>query len=414
MTYPIIIESAGGEYMETVLVVEWAAGIGDPVKAGDVVVTVETAKAATEIEAAHDGYLTEILFKVGSEAPVGSVLGIISDTSAATGPASAQVPAAPAAVASGNAAPASPPPVRDGGRIVASPLARRLARAAGIDLSGIRGSGPNGRIKRRDVEAAVPAASKDAPVPAPAVVSGAETPIVLLHGFGADRSAWRWVTPLLGRDRPVFALDLPGHGGAGETQVRGIEDMALAVSDGLDAMGIESAHLVGHSLGGAAALALTRLGRLQVRSLCLIAPAGLGAEINGAFLNGLAGATRPESLEPWLKVMVGDPASLPDGFARAVLRQREKAGDRQAGEMLANLLFPDGTQAFDLHAALVAVGVPARVIWGRRDAIIPFAHALTAPGTVGLHLLEGIGHVPPMECPAIVARLIVELVKSAE
>ncbi|MBN9549961.1 MAG: lipoyl domain-containing protein, partial [Alphaproteobacteria bacterium] len=74
-TPPISIDSAGGEYMEAVLVVAWAAKPGDPVKAGDLIVTVETAKAATEIEADRDGWLADIFFTEGQVAPVGAVLG---------------------------------------------------------------------------------------------------------------------------------------------------------------------------------------------------------------------------------------------------------------------------------------------------------------------------------------------------
>ena len=76
MQHPIQIDSAGGEYMETVVVLEWAVAPGAAVKAGDTVVTVETAKAATEIAAPADGFLTEIRFDAGQEAPVGVVLGL--------------------------------------------------------------------------------------------------------------------------------------------------------------------------------------------------------------------------------------------------------------------------------------------------------------------------------------------------
>jgi pyruvate dehydrogenase E2 component (dihydrolipoamide acetyltransferase) len=222
MSYPITIDSAGGEYMETVVIVEWAVALGEAVRAGDVVVTVETAKAATEIEASHDGYLTEILYPVGSEAPVGAVLGRIGDSKEAVStPAEAT---AENAVAGNEDATGPKPAQTAGARVVASPLARRLAKAAGIDLTAVRGSGPKGRIKQRDSEAAVAAggtAMKDA-APRAAAVTGAQAstptkatdlpPIVLLHGFGADRFAWRWVAPLLDCANRVVTLELPGHG----------------------------------------------------------------------------------------------------------------------------------------------------------------------------------------------------------
>lgn len=419
MSYPITIDSAGGEYMETVVIVEWAVALGQAVKAGDVVVTVETAKAATEIEASHDGYLTEILYPVGSEAPVGAVLGRIGDSKEAV---SAPAEAAPGNTVDGDENAAGPKPApKAGARVVASPLARRLAKAAGIDLAAVRGSGPRGRIKQRDIEAAIAAGStpiKDA-APAAARAQAALTPtvvadpppLVLLHGFGADRFAWRWVAPLLDCANRVVTLELPGHGNQAADPARSIDDMAFALSDQLEALGIARAHLVGHSLGGAVALKLAQLGRVEVLSLGLVAPAGLGPEINGAFLRGFVDATAPDNLMPWLRLMVSDPAALPNGFGAAVMRQRNSAGIAAQAE-IADRLFANGTQSFDLRDALQSVKVPTRVVWGRQDAIIPASHAAAVPGTAGLHLLNGIGHTAPMECPDLLARIIVELVRS--
>ena len=425
MSYPITIESVGGEYMEAVVVVEWAAALGQAVKTGDVIVTVETAKAATEIEASHDGYLTEILYPVGAEAPIGAVLGRISDTAAPSGtPANVAVSATP--VGNEHAAEERQTPKSET-RIVASPLARRLAKMAGIDLAELTGSGPRGRVRQRDIDAAI--AARKAPVedvaPHPAVsariaqttsataVGGDLPPLVLLHGFGADRFAWRWVTPLLTCANRVVALELPGHGERVADPAQSINEIAFSLSDQLEALGIARAHLVGHSLGGAAALALTQLGRIEVLSLGLVAPAGLGPEINGAFLRGLINATSLEGLTPWLKLMVSRTTTLPNGFAAAVIRQREKTGGIAAQAAIADRLFPNGTQYLDLRDVLHSVKVPTRIVWGQQDAIIPASHAAAVPGTAGLHLLNGIGHTALMECPEILARIIDELVRSA-
>lgn len=423
-TFPIRLDSAGGEYMEDVLVVGWAAEPGDAVKAGQLLVTVETAKAATEIEAERDGWLAEIFYPAGQEAPVGVVLGTLADAPLASAAPLVDIPSrevpspeAPAAYTVGTsaAAPAS-------ARRVASPLARRAAQAAGLDLAEIRGTGPNGRIKQRDVLArlaardAVPASATAVPVPG-STPAGRPDPVVLLHGFGADRSSWRQVTPLLAAALPagteLLTLDLPGHGREVGRAAASIEAIALDLSTRLDSAGIERAHLVGHSLGGAAAIALSALGRLAVRSLTLIAPGGLGPEINAGFLAGLAEAATPEALGRWLTEMVGDPAALPAGFARAAFAQREQAGSRAALALLAGQLFAGGTQGFDLGAELARVTAPTRLIWGRADRILPAAHAARAPGFAALHLLEGIGHVPQLEDPALTARLIAETVRSA-
>ncbi|WGD28338.1 alpha/beta fold hydrolase [Ancylobacter sp. WKF20] len=425
-TFPIRLDSAGGEYMEDALVVGWSVRPGDAVKAGQLLVTVETAKAATEIEAERDGWLAEIFYAVGQEAPVGVVLGTLADappasisaSSAREHPQADVQPYLPPASAADSATPPTPASVRR----PASPLARRTAHAAGLDLADISGTGPRGRIKQRDVLArlatrdVIPAsvAATTLPEAAPA---RRPAPVVLLHGFGADRSSWRQVTPLLAASLPagteLLALDLPGHGSEAGRPAMSIESMALDLSARLDAAGLEQAHLVGHSLGGAAAIMVCALGRLAVRSLTLIAPGGLGPEINAGFLAGLAEAATPEALGRWLAEMVGEPGTLPAGFARAAFAQREQAGNRATLAGLAGQLFAGGTQGFDLAAELARVTAPTRLIWGRADRIVPAAHAARAPGFAAVHLLDGIGHVPQLEDPALTARLIAETVRSA-
>ncbi|MDX8533288.1 alpha/beta fold hydrolase [Mesorhizobium sp. VK25A] len=422
-THPISIDSAGGEYMEAVLVIAWAAKSGDPVKAGDLIVTVETAKAATEIAADRDGWLADIYFTEGQEAPVGAMLGTIADEKPMAGNDAA--PAATAATTNTLPATDAPPPARQPGtRAIASPLARRLAAAAGLDLSTVSGTGPRGRIKKRDIDAALagrsdrsgaiqaePVASPASPVAAPATARQT-APAVLIHGFGADRSVWRQVVPLLEPGIATISLDLPGHGAEAARPARSIEEIAFSLSDRLEAMGVTDAHLVGHSLGGAAALALTRLGRLTVRSVTLLAPGGLGPEINAGFIAGLARSTTVQALERWLAVMVGDSRTLPAGYAQAALRQMEKNGNRDALAAMAEALFPDGTQGFDLTPTLAELGVPTRLAWGKLDRVTPAAHAARAPGFAAVHLLDGVGHVPQIEAPALTARLIAETVRS--
>lgn len=435
-TYPISIDSAGGEYMESVLVVSWAAKPGDPVKAGQFVVTVETAKAATDVEADRDGWLVEVFFDEGQEAPVGAVLGTISDTEPLLH--TPQHPAASAAVEiRERAITAVDTPALDSSalasvrrnpaRVIASPLARRIARETGIDLATISATSPSGRIKQRDVLAALASpktlsnrigegpSPPTSMLPAPTLLSPLRQPVplVLLHGFGADRSAWRQILPLLPPEIKAISLDLPGHGGGTLRTVQDIEDIAFDLSDQLEARGIECAHLVGHSLGGAAALSLAVLGRIEVRSLTLLAPGGLGPEINADFIAGLTQSTTPEALDRWLTLMVGNPAALPHGYARAVWRQMDKVGNRNELIRLAERLFPNGAQGFDVRPALQGLSVPTRIIWGRADRVIPNTHISHAPGFAAIHLLDGVGHVPQMEAPVLTARLIMETLRSA-
>ena len=175
--------------METGTLATWNVAVGDAVRSGDVIAEIETDKATMEVEAVDDGVLAVILVDAGSEnvavgtpiarlaedgeavddvasapaaaAPSPPIAEAKVESSAPAAPAPAAVPA-PASVAA--AAPGSKAP-----RLFASPLARRIAGDNDIDLAGLKGSGPHGRILRRDVEAAM---SAPAPAAAPAMAAG--------------------------------------------------------------------------------------------------------------------------------------------------------------------------------------------------------------------------------------------------
>ena len=152
-------------------VAKWLKGEGDSVESGDILAEIETDKATMEVEAVDEGVLGKIMIAEGSEGvPVNTVIAVLleegEDASALDGmdaapaavapaapePAPQAAPAAPQALA---AAPPAAPAVSTGDRIFASPLARRMADQAGLDLTGVGGSGPNGRIVKRDIEAAL-------------------------------------------------------------------------------------------------------------------------------------------------------------------------------------------------------------------------------------------------------------------
>ena len=190
--------------MEEGNLAKWLVKEGDSVAPGDVIAEIETDKATMEVEAVDEGTVAKILVPEGTEgvkvnAPIAILAGEGEDVAAAAaagGGAPAAAPtaepaAAPAPAAPAPAAVAPPPPAAapqptaaaDGSRIFSSPLARRLAANAGLDLAALTGSGPHGRIIRRDVDAAVaagvgkaaPAAAAAAPEAAPAVPSDDQT-----------------------------------------------------------------------------------------------------------------------------------------------------------------------------------------------------------------------------------------------
>ena len=147
--------------MEEGVLAKWHVKVGDTVSAGDVIAEIETDKATMEVEAVDEGEVLEILVPEGSEGvKVNTPIARLSGDAVAPAPKKADAPAetpkadAPKAEApKAEAAPAAPKS-DDGGRIFASPLARRLAAQAGLDLKTVKGTGPHGRIVKRDVEAA--------------------------------------------------------------------------------------------------------------------------------------------------------------------------------------------------------------------------------------------------------------------
>ncbi len=165
---------------------KWHKSEGDAVVSGDIIVEIETDKATMEVEAVDEGTIGKILIAEGAEGiavntPIAILLEEGEDASAiadvAAVPAKAETPAAPAPAEA--AAPAPTPaaalePRVDGERTFASPLARRMAAQAGLDIAALAGSGPHGRVVKRDVEGALAGgAPAKAPAAAPAPVGEA-------------------------------------------------------------------------------------------------------------------------------------------------------------------------------------------------------------------------------------------------
>jgi pyruvate dehydrogenase E2 component (dihydrolipoamide acetyltransferase) len=180
-----------GNAGEDAVVVDWSVGVGSQVNAGDVLVTLETAKATIEVEAPEGGEVLQILFESGAEVPEHEVLAILGTAGEAltdAGPAAtaddpgATAPAEPSPAveitqtpdASAPGEPTSSPAAAASGdtRVAASPRARILAERNGIDLAALTGSGPFGRIVVGDVLAA----RKDAAATAPTAVSTPSAP----------------------------------------------------------------------------------------------------------------------------------------------------------------------------------------------------------------------------------------------
>jgi pyruvate dehydrogenase E2 component (dihydrolipoamide acetyltransferase) len=142
------------------LLASWSVAPGDLVKAGDVLFVVETEKVANEIVAEQAGRIGALLVAEGETAPVGAAVATWDGAAATEAPTRAE----PAQEAQAPLTSAQAPARRQGHRIVATPLARRLAKEKAIDLAQVSGSGPNGRIKAADLTSVAPAPT-EAPAP---------------------------------------------------------------------------------------------------------------------------------------------------------------------------------------------------------------------------------------------------------
>ncbi|MXN53525.1 pyruvate dehydrogenase complex dihydrolipoamide acetyltransferase [Shinella sp. AETb1-6] len=188
--------------MEEGNLAKWLVKEGDTVKSGDVIAEIETDKATMEVEAVDEGVVAKIVVPAGTEGvKVNSLIAVLAadgeDVAAAAGggaapkadtkpaeskpseakaeaPKEAEKPAAAAAApAPAATASAGPAPSRDGNRVFSSPLARRIAKEAGIDISAVSGSGPHGRVVKSDVEKAVATGGAKPAAAAPAAAASA-------------------------------------------------------------------------------------------------------------------------------------------------------------------------------------------------------------------------------------------------
>jgi pyruvate dehydrogenase E2 component (dihydrolipoamide acetyltransferase) len=166
-------------------------------------------------------------------------------------------------------------------------------------------------------------------------------------------------------------------------------------------------------MGGAVATVTAARGFTDVRSLVLISSAGLGPQINGAFLEGLVRAKSEASVTPWLKELFADEALLSKAFINATVAQANDAELRNAQADMAAQLCTDGTQTFEIRSSLAQLNIPVRLIFGAQDRIIPVAHAAGLPGEIGVHVFQKCGHMPQIEQRDAVLRIISECSKAA-
>ncbi len=250
--------------MEEGTLAKWHVAVGDTVKAGDVIAEIETDKATMEVEAVDEGVVEALLIAAGTEGvKVNTVIAkLAGEGEAVAKPAPAPVAPPPSPASPGlpprgeDLAATNPPPLGEGdrgavegakpdssSRIAASPLARRLARSAGIDLAAVTGSGPHGRIIKRDIDAlagkpvaATGASAQTAPAAARPVQSLEQMGIVpgsydLVPLDGMGKTIARRMTDSF-RDVPHFPLTI-------DIEIDALLEARTRINAGLAASGVK-------------------------------------------------------------------------------------------------------------------------------------------------------------------------------
>jgi pyruvate dehydrogenase E2 component (dihydrolipoamide acetyltransferase) len=233
-----------------------------------------------------------------------------------------------------------------------------------------------------------------------------EDAVVMVHGFGGRLENWSANQGALAEGRTVVALDLPGHGESSlDVGTGSLDELAAVVLAFLDALGIDRAHLVGHSMGAALGLVLADREPKRVRSLTMVGPAGTGQKINADFIRGYIGARGRDEIAPLPRMLYADPGRVTDALVESVVEYKRREGVVEALTRIATSRYVATPSGRTLRE--VVGSVPTLVIWGREDAVIP----PPPPGEfkdagVEMHVLPGCGHMVQEEAADEVNRLI--------
>lgn len=242
-------------------------------------------------------------------------------------------------------------------------------------------------------------------------------PVILVHGLMASSDEWSEVMPALAETRQVWAVDLVGFGFS-ERVVEprySLKYYARTIAGLMDHRGIERAVIVGHSLGGGVALQLAHDYPGRVSRLVLLAPA---AYIGKYFRPVQYAARLPYLPRAVVGSMLSNPrvhrGALHNACANparldADLVAQQVRSWRVKGTLDALLALSASPHACDLPEGIGEVAAPALILWGDRDFVVPLAHGkrlVREMPNAQLVILEGAGHIPNLECPELVSRLL--------
>lgn len=258
----------------------------------------------------------------------------------------------------------------------------------------------------------------------------AKSPVLLVHGIGRSMEDWAPQYERLAQSHRVIALDVPGFGFSQRPRAAiTLAALADGVADTLDALGeTRPVHVVGNSLGGAIAQQLLASKPERVASLALINSAGFGSEVTPLLrmltvpvLGGLATRRSTRfSAALFERSIHADKSVATKARVDHALAVGAQPG---AGAMLRETVLELGTPRGvkpqwrrELAAAVTRTPRPTLIMWGTRDRILPAKHideAMRVYPHAEVHLLNGIGHMPQIECPTRFADLVLPFLARA-
>jgi len=351
-----------GLSMEEGTLVAWRVAEGCRTSIGDELVEIETAKIANRLETQHDGVLRRQVVKPGQTALCGELLGVIATdetAEAAIDDFIARYPKPQQATTRADDAPSSSD----------STLVVELSSGGWLRYVTLGRHG---------------------------------SAVVLLHGFGGDSDTWVFNQGPIAEHHRTFAFDLPGHGGSSrQLQDGSINGLANSIGHGMERLGLERVHLVGHSVGAAIALGLCVQHPERIASVSLIAPFAFGSQANQRYVSDFTSAHRSRDVQRCLAMLFVDPKSVRRQMVEAVARYKRLDGVHEAlGKIAAGVLRE--------RAPTPELKTPADrllLIRGMHDNIVSDGQT---PVGARLETLLHSGHMPQMEEPGQVNALLLD------
>lgn len=346
-------------------VLQWLIEEGNPVQPGVELLEVESEKTVSTIEATEHGILKRRLAQAGEVLPVGTVLGIIASNNVADSDIDSFVAELASESPANNQELENKPAVCDE---TAEILGRKIH---------YRESDKHGQS------------------------------IVFIHGFGGNLGGWSIVQSALSEQFHTVSFDLPGHGSSSKSFPDDEQDFFINICEQfISHLGLQKMYVVGHSWGGLLATQLAAQAPGLVSGLTLISSSGSFTRINKNYIQSFITATRRTEIKAVLKQLFFDPNYVTRDIVEETLKYKRLDGVDNVLQRIADqfLTLQDSSD-------IDTIGhIPVQIIFGKEDNIAePNIELITYPN-MEIKFLERVGHMPQLEDPPAVTKLIIDFV----